>query len=79
MSSTTRPSPRTGTIGYARGRLGDVHVSSNSTWARAFGPGSSVTMCGTGRSPAIRDEPDDKVHLCAECITSMQIGYRRGV
>ena len=63
MSSTTRPSPRTGTIGYARGRLGEVQVSSNSTCARAFGPGSSVTMCGTGRSPAIRDESDDKVHL----------------
>src|SRR6476646_2038862 len=63
MSSTVRPSPRTGTIGYARGRLGDVHVSSNATWACAFGPGSSVTMCGTGRSPAIRDAPDDKVHL----------------
>ena len=63
MSSTVRPSPRTGTIGYARGRLGDVQVSSNATWARAFGPGSSVTMCGTGRSPAIRDVPDDKTHL----------------
>jgi hypothetical protein len=78
MSSTVSPSPRTGTIGYARGRLGDVQVSSNSTWARAFGPGSSVTMCGTGRSPAIRDVPDDKVHLSAvtRCITSMQTGYR---
>src|SRR6476620_9668096 len=75
MSSTVRPSPRTGTIGYARGRLGDVQVSSNSTWARALGPGSSVTMCGTGRSPAMRDAPDDKVHLSFECITSMQCGY----
>ena len=33
-------------------------------------------MCGTGRSPAMRDAPDDKVHLClATCITSMQSGY----
>src|SRR3954468_12885278 len=52
MSSTTRPSPRTGTIGYARGRLGDVHVSSNATWARARGPGRGVTMFGTGRPSA---------------------------
>src|SRR6476646_9493850 len=43
MSSTVSPSPRTGTIGYARGRLGDVHVSSNATWARAFEPGSTLT------------------------------------
>jgi len=36
--------------------------------ARAFGPGSSVTMCGTGRSPAIRDVPDDKAHLFAVTV-----------
>ena len=63
MSSTVRPSPRTGTIGYARGRLGEVHAWSNATWARAFGPGSSVVISGTGRSPATRDTPDDKAHL----------------
>src|SRR5450759_2664108 len=55
MSSTTRPSPRTGTIGYARGRLGDVQVLSYTTWALALGPGISVTRCGTGRVPARRD------------------------
>ncbi len=79
MSSTVSPSPRTGTIGYARGRLGDVHVSSNATWARALGPGISVTMCGTGRSPAIRDAPDDKMHLTTQCIRTMHTGYRRRV
>src|SRR4051794_28941476 len=60
MSSTVRPSPRRGTIGYARGRLGDVHAWSKATWARAFGPGSSVVIFGTGRSPATRDTTDDK-------------------
>src|SRR4029079_15500668 len=59
MSSMARPSPRTGTIGYARGRLGDVQVSSYATWARAFGPGISVTRSGTGRSPARRLDGDD--------------------
>src|SRR6185503_19467886 len=59
MSSMARPSPRTGTIVYARGRLGDVLVSSYATWARAFGPGISVTRSGTGRSPARRLEGDD--------------------
>src|SRR4029077_8986318 len=84
MSSTVRPSPRTGTIGYARGRLGDVQVSSKATWARAFGPGSSVTICGTGRPSAIRDDADDKGHLWLwdsglQCISAMHSGYRDGV
>ena len=50
MSSMAMPRPRTGTMGYARGRLGDVHSSSKVTWARAFGPGISVTRSGSGRS-----------------------------
>ena len=72
MSSIAQPSPRTGTIGYARGRLGLVHAWSNSTWARALGPGSSVTMCGTGRACSGVDmgSPSASVtHRCyAECI-----------
>src|ERR1035437_3807022 len=47
ISSIVQPLPRTGTTGYARGTLGEVHWRSNSRWTRAFGPGSSVTMCGT--------------------------------
>ena len=39
MSSIAAPRPRTGTIGYARGRLGEVYWWSNLTWARALGPG----------------------------------------
>src|SRR5205085_1936990 len=60
MSSTVSPSPRTGTMGYARGRLGDVHFSSNTMWALALGPGISVTMWGTGREPASRDGDSGK-------------------
>ncbi len=46
MSSMTQPSPRTGTSGYARGRLGEVTRWSSSTCARARGPGISVTSDG---------------------------------
>src|SRR5207253_2633823 len=58
ISSIVRPSPRTGTIGYTRGRLGDVQRWSYSTWARALGPGISVTRSGTGRAAASREGAD---------------------
>ena len=70
--------PTDGTIGYARGRLGDVR-SRRTQRGDVPSVREAGEDVGTGRSPAIRDEPDDKVHLCAECITSMQVGYPRGV
>src|SRR5690349_9161695 len=82
MSSMAMPRPRTGTIGYARGRLGEVHSSSNLTCSRALGPGISVTRSGSGRSSIGR-----AVRSIADIVWAtgyldmhqvMQSGYFRG-